>query len=244
MPSDKGYLDHLSNIAAEDVQGLLAAEAQYGDSWKKRGGAGAYMIMVRKFDRLEQAMPKFNYDIFLAVEEDPRAEGVIDDIRDARRYLYLIEAEIRARGINPQHRDNASKMTVTVPCEKPENLEFVPARPARVDLSDPADGRSFVKPKYRDPDTGITWSGRGQMPVWMRAKVDEGASKEDFLIQDSEEPVVIEPQVTYEDVEITITTSDLAEVLEYEPDSTVSSPEPVETEVHVSELEGNEENRD
>ena len=67
MPSDKGYLDHLSNIAAEDVQGLLAAEAQYGDSWKKRGGAGAYMIMVRKFDRLEQAMPKFNYDIFRAV---------------------------------------------------------------------------------------------------------------------------------------------------------------------------------
>ena len=30
-----------------------------------------------------------------------------------------------------------------------------------------ADGRSDVKPVYRDPATGATWSGRGQAPSWI-----------------------------------------------------------------------------
>ncbi len=32
-------------------------------------------------------------------------------------------------------------------------------------------GRSNVKPKYRDPATGKTWSGRGKRPAWMRPYV-------------------------------------------------------------------------
>lgn len=37
--------------------------------------------------------------------------------------------------------------------------------------------------KYRDPETGDEWSGRGKPPSWMQAKLDAGASKEDFLSQ-------------------------------------------------------------
>lgn len=37
---------------------------------------------------------------------------------------------------------------------------------------------STVAPKYRDPETGATWSGRGRSPLWLRDK-----NKEDFLIQ-------------------------------------------------------------
>jgi len=106
MYGEDDYLNHLDAIAKEDADGLKVAHKSYGNSWKKRGGAGAYMIMARKFDRLDNTMPKFNHDIFRAVLEDQRSEGVIDDIRDLRRYLMLIEAEIRAKGINPVHRDN------------------------------------------------------------------------------------------------------------------------------------------
>lgn len=41
---------------------------------------------------------------------------------------------------------------------------------------------SQVKGKYRDPDSGIEWSGRGQSPKWMKAQLAAGKKKEDFLI--------------------------------------------------------------
>ena len=44
--------------------------------------------------------------------------------------------------------------------------------------------RGPVAPKYRNPDaSGETWTGRGQMPRWMRAKIEAGAKKDDFLIK-------------------------------------------------------------
>jgi hypothetical protein len=91
------YLNYLADLATDDVQKLQEAQKNYGDSWKKRGGVGAYMVMVRKFDRLDNYMPSFDYDIFKALETDSRDESVLDDIHDARRYLLLIEAEYLAR---------------------------------------------------------------------------------------------------------------------------------------------------
>ena len=70
------------------------AEKSYGDSWKKRGGIGAFMMLARKWDRIENQSNDYTYDIFLALEEDQRPEGLIDDIRDLRRYLLLVEAQI------------------------------------------------------------------------------------------------------------------------------------------------------
>tara|TARA_R110000782_G_scaffold191452_1_gene281255 strand:+ start:953 stop:1285 length:333 start_codon:yes stop_codon:yes gene_type:complete len=81
-------------LANEDVTGLHDAEKSYGDSWKKRGGIGAFMMLARKWDRIENQVNDSNYDIFLALEEDGRQEGLIDDIRDLRRYLLLVEAEM------------------------------------------------------------------------------------------------------------------------------------------------------
>jgi hypothetical protein len=40
---------------------------------------------------------------------------------------------------------------------------------------------SEVKPKYRDPKTGETWSGRGRMPSWLKRKVDAGENPDDYL---------------------------------------------------------------
>jgi len=37
-------------------------------------------------------------------------------------------------------------------------------------------------PKYRDPATGVTWSGRGKEPTWMR-----GRDRDDFLIKEDED---------------------------------------------------------
>lgn len=120
--SQSDFLNHLDAIAAEDAAGLKKAQQSYGDSWKKRGGVGAFMMLARKWDRLENrvrgqvnsldAITAGPWDIFAHIAVDDRAEGLIDDIRDLRRYLMLVEAEMRARGAKGAtsiHRDNTSE---------------------------------------------------------------------------------------------------------------------------------------
>ena len=85
-------------ISAEDWTSLDRAEEDYGDSWRKRGGIGAFMMLARKWDRIEKQVYDYTYDIFLALEEDKRPEGLIDDIKDLRRYLLLVEAHMRTKG--------------------------------------------------------------------------------------------------------------------------------------------------
>ena len=84
-------------ISAEDWTSLDRAEEDYGDSWRKRGGIGAFMMLARKWDRIENQVFDYTYDIFLALEEDKRPEGLMDDIKDLRRYLLLVEAHMRTK---------------------------------------------------------------------------------------------------------------------------------------------------
>ena len=55
------------------------------------------MMLARKWDRLEKQVSEKHFDVFAAAEDDQRVEGVIDDIRDLRRYLLLVEAELNER---------------------------------------------------------------------------------------------------------------------------------------------------
>lgn len=125
-PVPTSNLNHLMGVAMADVAGLKKAQRSYGDSWKKRGGVGAFMMLARKWDRLEEALRPGEgaaqgqarvvlnstdacgpFDILRAAELDKRPEGIIDDIRDLRRYLLLVESELIARGmIHGMHRDN------------------------------------------------------------------------------------------------------------------------------------------
>lgn len=41
-----------------------------------------------------------------------------------------------------------------------------------------------VAPKYRHPQTGETWSGRGKAPRWLAAEEASGATRESFLIKE------------------------------------------------------------
>lgn len=111
------YIDRIGEVAGEDVSILKRKDMEYGGSWCKRGGVGAFMMACRKWDRLETALnpdavagdrreaplsavidkPIPSYDVLEAGVQDTREEGILDDIGDLRRYLLLIEAEIRER---------------------------------------------------------------------------------------------------------------------------------------------------
>ena len=85
----------MTKLLADDLKGLTEAEKSYGDSWKKRGGIGAFMMLARKWDRIEQQVKAHNYDVLISLQKDTREEGLLDDIRDLRRYLLLVDAEIQ-----------------------------------------------------------------------------------------------------------------------------------------------------
>jgi DNA-binding protein H-NS len=42
--------------------------------------------------------------------------------------------------------------------------------------------RGKVKPKYRNPATGETWTGRGKRPRWFNAALSAGKKEKDLLI--------------------------------------------------------------
>ena len=55
---------------------------------------------------------------------------------------------------------------------------------ARQESASPRSGRTPVRPKYRHPETGETWSGRGSAPVWLQRIEATGRRREEFAVAD------------------------------------------------------------
>jgi DNA-binding protein H-NS len=43
--------------------------------------------------------------------------------------------------------------------------------------------KAVVAPKYRDPNTGATWTGRGRKPTWVVKALDSGMTMDQLAIQ-------------------------------------------------------------
>lgn len=99
------FKDRLVEQLEKAVEVILRKNAEYGGSWVKRGGVGAFMMFARKWDRLEHALEIKNSegrvigyrDFFELALTDRRQEGIIDDLEDLRNYLILSLDEIRVR---------------------------------------------------------------------------------------------------------------------------------------------------
>ena len=118
--------DNLRNLTNEDIDCLVRAERSYGDSWKKRGGIGAFMMLARKWDRLENKTAEYGWDVFEAIQDDNRPEGILDDIRDLRRYLLLVEEEM----------ERESDLRTPIPDEITEGITLPKFTPREEDATD------------------------------------------------------------------------------------------------------------
>jgi len=85
----------LLDQALADIIQLMNKNQAYGSSWKRRGGVGAFMMAARKWDRLEEIMKGVGYDVFVSDVKDIGGETVRDQVGDLRRYLMLIETELK-----------------------------------------------------------------------------------------------------------------------------------------------------
>lgn len=90
MPTENYNL--IAKLAQEDVEVLRSKGQTYGNSWKRRGGVGAFMMLARKWDRIENMVQNQNWDIFSIAD-------VLEDVADLRRYLLLVEAHMREEGV-------------------------------------------------------------------------------------------------------------------------------------------------
>lgn len=86
----------LTELANADVDELIHKRSTYGESWCKRGGVGAFMMLARKWDRIENTVQtRYAWDVLEGgVCEYGEADGLMDDIADLRRYLLLVEEKI------------------------------------------------------------------------------------------------------------------------------------------------------
>lgn len=75
----------------DDCKMLRIKDAEYGGSWQRRGGPGAFFAACRKWDRYEESVRRHG-SLEAALANDKRQEGILDDVGDLRRYLILWEA--------------------------------------------------------------------------------------------------------------------------------------------------------
>lgn len=114
------HLNFLDDVCNADIAVLKVKDREYGASWKADGGVSTFHMLKRKWDRLMVALKEtspegwVNYkNLFQAIMEDARSEGIIDDIRDLRRYLTLVEAELLSRGYKPAEVVNTASTNAT-----------------------------------------------------------------------------------------------------------------------------------
>lgn len=102
MVDDARFTYHrwLQQITEEDIRYVVRKDRQYMSSWKTRGGPGAFFTFARPWDRLESIASKQGYHIFKIIA-DEGLRGVdgtlLACVRDLRRYLMLLEAEVLER---------------------------------------------------------------------------------------------------------------------------------------------------
>jgi hypothetical protein len=120
-------LEFVKIVSDEDLDHLIEKEKSYKDSWKKSGGRSAWFMLKRKIDRLvfmlekephDFVTAKSQHDIFECIKKDPsgRDGTILAEIRDLRRYLLLVEAEMMNQ-----------KIVTTLKWEKDdESLHYIP----------------------------------------------------------------------------------------------------------------------
>jgi DNA-binding protein H-NS len=91
------------------------------------------------------------------------AEGVMERIREAIRTYGFKPRDLFGKGAAPKPRNGKANGTAASTTKVNPLVGF--KRPVR----------------YRDAN-GNEWTGMGLTPVWLREHIEQGASKEDFLL--------------------------------------------------------------
>lgn len=93
--------------------------------------------------------------------------------------LYLkqrVDQELAGRG-NAELHALKEKLILIANAQGLSLIELFGGKPARREKR-----KREVRAKYRNPETGETWSGMGKPKKWLQAKLDVGHSIEEFAV--------------------------------------------------------------
>lgn len=114
----------------------------------------------------------------LALNEAARKSNNVDLLCDAGEDGWELVA-ILPNGIaflKREVEDWPAEQEQAAVTEEPEGVQSAIAEVGSV----ASNGGTAVKPKYRDPATGETWSGRGRMATWLKRKQEAGEDIEKY----------------------------------------------------------------
>lgn len=109
--------------------------------------------------------------------------GDLEQLLERRKAVLaeLADLDAAARAAAAQQKVEAVKEVLKLMTEKGLTVaDLAPAKLRRV-VKDKRVGK--VAPKFLNPKTGETWTGRGRLPLWLQAEVDAGKRPQDFLIK-------------------------------------------------------------
>lgn len=121
----KDLLRTASHLAAQ----IATKEKSYKGSWQSRGGIGAFMMLARKWDRIEPTAKSNGYDIWRtwdAMEEF--ADGDMNDIEDLCGYLLHVINEMRVKRPRESEQEyqesKKSALVVEYDTTAPDNTKY------------------------------------------------------------------------------------------------------------------------
>ncbi len=111
--------------------------------------------------------------------ETMRKQAVSAAVKEVKRLINLYSLGLADIGLAA----SASTKKAATALKAKATKDAKPTKTAKVTKKASGDKRAAVAPKYRDNDSGQTWTGRGKAPTWLAARLAAGASKESFLIK-------------------------------------------------------------
>jgi DNA-binding protein H-NS len=133
-----------------------------------------------------------DHELLSAMEELERAQQRVAQLRQQNREKAIsdVREKIKMYELTPEELGFPKVLGLPQAARKKAgerpSAPTLPVPGAALSIEAAAvDRRSQVQPKYRSPDGQETWSGRGKPPLWMKALLDAGAHKDDFLVKKS-----------------------------------------------------------
>ncbi|MBJ7262226.1 MAG: H-NS histone family protein [Burkholderiaceae bacterium] len=101
--------------------------------------------------------------------------------RERKPAIARILAQMREFGINPSEISSAFNGGRQTPKSKTAKANSMKEKPGKG-----AKTKKPVEAKYRNADTGESWSGRGKPPRWLAAAEASGKSRESLRIESAQ----------------------------------------------------------
>jgi len=143
-----------------------------------------FLLMSQPFTlQREVGMAKLSYDGIQKQIARLQAQAKALENAEGQKKARAVE---RVRALMKRLGVEVSDLTAA-PAAKRTARAKAPAKAAK-GARKSAKAPSTVAPKFRDPATGVTWSGRGRTPVWLSAYLDQGRTREEFAIAAAAQP--------------------------------------------------------